>query len=64
MVYAIEVKGSENLRAKSLRTFKEAHPEVRAVRFSMSGYREQDWMVNVPLCAIGSEALWLSPSGS
>lgn len=57
-VFAIEVKAEENLRAKSLRAFKDAHPEVSAVRFSLSGYREQEWMRNVPLCAISCRRLW------
>ncbi len=57
-VIAIEVKAEENLRAKSLRAFKRAHPEVNAVRFSLSGYREQDWMRNVPLYAIPCKGLW------
>jgi hypothetical protein len=35
--FAIEVKAEENLRAKSLRAFKGAHPEVSAVRFRLSG---------------------------
>lgn len=56
--YAVEVKAKENLQAKSLRAFKEKHPEVCARRFSLSGYREQDWMTNVPLFAIGVSALW------
>ncbi len=57
-VYAIEVKAEENLRAKSLRAFKAAHPEIRSVRFSLSGYREQDWMRNVPLYAMPNMGLW------
>ena len=57
-VYAIEVKAEENLRAKSLRAFKGAHPEIRSVRFSLSGYREQDWMSNVPLYAMSNAGLW------
>ena len=57
-VFAVEVKAEENLRAKSLRAFKGAHPEVHAVRFSLSGYREQDWMRNVPLYAISCKELW------
>lgn len=56
--YAIEVKAEENLQAKSLRAFKEKRPEVQARRFSLSGYREQDWMTNVPLYAIGVPGLW------
>ncbi len=57
-IFAIEVKAEENLRAKSLRAFKQKHPEVSAVRFSLSGYREQDWMRNVPLYAIGNRRMW------
>ena len=57
-VYAIEVKAEENLRAKSLRAFKAAHPEIKSVRLSLSGYREQDWMRNVPLYAMSNMGLW------
>lgn len=57
-VFAIEVKAEENLRAKSLRAFKEKNPWVCAVRFSMSGYREQDWMRNVPLYTMTNTGLW------
>ncbi len=55
---AIEVKAEENLRAKSLRVFKEKHPDAVALRFSMSGYREQNWMRNVPLYAMANRKLW------
>ena len=58
-VFAIEVKAEENLRAKSLRAFKGSHPEVSAVRFSLSGYREQEWMRNVPLYAVSCRSLWV-----
>ena len=51
-VLPIEVKAEENLRAKSLRTFVNNHPELHAIRFSMSGYRRQDWITNVPLFAV------------
>lgn len=61
-VYGLEVKAAENLRAKSLRTFHTKFPETRAVRFSLSDYRIQDWMVNVPLYAVQNENLWTSPS--
>ena len=47
----IEVKASENLRSKSLRQFKKDHPDSRPVRISMSDYRVQDWMINIPLYA-------------
>lgn len=51
-IIPIEVKAEENLRAKSLRQFTSDNPGLRGMRFSMSGYREQDWMVNVPLWAV------------
>lgn len=57
-VVAIEVKAEENLRAKSLRAFKDKRPDVTALRFSMSGYREQGWMRNVPLYAVANQKLW------
>lgn len=45
----IEVKAEENLRARSLRAFCDKYKPEIAIRSSMSNYREQDWMVNVPL---------------
>ena len=52
-VVPIEVKAEENLRARSLRLVHERYG-LHGVRTSMSGYREQDWMTNVPLWAIGA----------
>ena len=57
-VFAIEVKAEENLRSKSLRAFKNSHPKINSVRFSLSGYREQNWMRNVPLYAMSNTGLW------
>lgn len=37
------------LGAKSLRAFCEKYKPEIEIRSSMSNYREQDWMVNVPL---------------
>lgn len=51
-VIPIEVKAEENLRAKSLRQFVTDNPSLHGVRFSMSDYREQDWLTNVPLWAV------------
>lgn len=47
----IEVKAEENLRSKSLRQFYQNHPDSRPVRISMSPYRKEDWLVNIPLYA-------------
>lgn len=51
-IIPIEVKAEENLRAKSLRQFVTDNTGLHGVRFSMSDYREQDWLTNVPLWAV------------
>lgn len=51
-ISAIEVKAEENLRSKSLRTFANTHTDLQAIRFSMSPYKEQEWMKNIPLYAV------------
>ena len=48
-VIPIEVKAEENLRAKSLKMFCEKYHPKYAIRTSMSDYREQEWMTNIPL---------------
>jgi predicted AAA+ superfamily ATPase len=53
-VFPVEVKAEENLRSKSLKAFVDKYPELQGLRFSMSDYREQDWLRNVPLYAVGS----------
>ena len=53
-IVPIEAKAEENLRSKSLATFVAAHPDMHGLRFSMSDYREQDWMTNVPLYAVST----------
>ena len=51
LVIPIEVKAEENLRAKSLRQFVTDYDSEEAFRISMSNYREETWMTNIPLCA-------------
>lgn len=48
----VEVKAEENLQAKSLKVFCEKYNPVLAVRTSMSGYRQEDWLTNISLYAI------------
>lgn len=50
-VVPVEVKAEENLRAKSLRQYCLEHPDIKGVRISMSRYREEDWLINIPLYA-------------
>ena len=51
-VIPLEVKAEENLRAKSLRTYKEKFQPELSIRTSMADYRKEDWMVNLPLYAV------------
>lgn len=48
-VYPIEVKAEENLKSKSLKTVFNKNTNLKPCRFSMSKYKEQDYLVNVPL---------------
>jgi len=48
-VTPIEVKAEENLKAKSLHVFTDKYSNLHGLRLSMSDYRKQDWMTNVPL---------------
>lgn len=51
-VIPVEVKAEENLRAKSLASFSRTYGLDNAVRFSLSGYRRESWMTNMPLYAV------------
>lgn len=51
-IIPIEVKAEENVKAKSLRAFITANPNLKGVRLSMSDYRNQEWMENFPLYSI------------
>lgn len=52
-IIPVEVKAEENLQSKSLRSFIERNKGMHGVRFSMSDYREQDWLTNYPLYSVG-----------
>jgi predicted AAA+ superfamily ATPase len=52
-VIPIEVKSGENLKAKSFRLFCEKYKPSKAIRTSLTDYKEESWMENVPLYAIG-----------
>jgi len=51
-VVPIEVKVEENLKAKSLRGYCDKYNSQLAIMTFMSCYREQSWMVNMPLWTI------------
>ncbi len=51
-IIPIEVKAAVNLRAKSLKVYHEKFSPELSVRTSMTSYRKEDWLVNLPLYAI------------
>jgi len=51
-LYPIEVKAEENLRSKSLKVFYQQFMPKKSVRLSMSEYRDEGWLVNLPLYLI------------
>jgi predicted AAA+ superfamily ATPase len=51
-VVPIEVKAEENLKAKSLKVFAEHYKPGVSVRCSLSDYRKEDWLINLPLYAV------------
>ncbi len=51
-VVPLEVKAEENLQAKSLKSFYQKYPDMLPVRTSMSDFRKEGWLVNLPLYAI------------
>ena len=51
-IVPIEVKAETNLRAKSLKTYRQRFEPELSVRTSMADYKKEDWLLNLPLYAI------------
>ena len=51
-IFPLEVKSEENLKAKSLRAFKDKYQIPLSYRTSMANYRKEEWLENIPLFAI------------
>ena len=51
-IVPVEVKAEANLHAQSLKIYCRKYEPKYAVRISMSDYREQEWMTNLPLYAV------------
>jgi len=51
-VVPIEVKAETNLKAKSLKTYREKYNPRLSIRTSMSDYKKEDWLLNLPLWSI------------
>lgn len=51
-VIPIEVKAETNLKAKSLKTYREMFSPQISIRTSMNDYKKEDWLTNLPLYAV------------
>lgn len=53
-VIPVEVKATENVRARSMAEYIKNNPELhlKGIRISMKGYIDQGWMENIPLYCI------------
>ena len=51
-IIPVEVKAEVNLRAKSLKTYREKFAPEISIRTSMANYKKEDWLINLPLYAI------------
>ncbi len=51
-IIPLEVKAEVNLKAKSLKTYREKFSPEISVRTSMTDFKEKDWLINLPLYAI------------
>ena len=53
-IIPIEVKAEINLQSKSLKIYRDTfHPEL-SIRTSMANYKKEDWLLNLPLYAMGA----------
>ena len=52
-VIPVEVKAEENLKAKSLKNYREKYHPAVSIRTSLSNYRQEDnGLINLPLYTI------------
>ncbi len=62
-IIPLEVKAEVNLRAKSLKSYYEKYTPELSIRTSMSDYKEEDWLVNLPLYAVENVATFIMLRG-
>ncbi len=51
-IVPVEVKAEINLKAKSLKTYREKFSPEVSVRTSMADFKKEEWLVNLPLYAV------------
>ena len=55
-VIPLEVKAEINLQAKSLKVYREKFHPALSIRTAMTDYKQEDWLLNLPLWAV--ESIW------
>ena len=53
-IIPIEVKAETNLQAKSLKVYCQKYQPKYAIRISMMDYKEEEWLINLPLYAVAN----------
>ena len=51
-VVPIEIKATTNLQAKSLKVYREKFDPMLSIRTSMADYKDEGWLLNLPLWAV------------
>ena len=51
-IIPVEVQAETNLQAKSLKVYREKYQPERSVRTSMTDYKDEGWLLNLPLWAV------------
>ncbi len=52
LILPVEVKAEVNLKAKSLKTYREKFSPPVSIRTAMTDYKKEEWLINLPLYAI------------
>jgi len=53
-IIPIEVKAEVNLQSKSLKAYRDKFHPALSIRTSIRNYKKEDWLLNLPLYAIGT----------
>jgi hypothetical protein len=51
-IIPVEVKAETNLKAKSLKIYHEKFRPANSIRTSMKDYKQESWLLNLPLWAV------------
>jgi len=59
-VIPVEVKAEVNLQAKSLKAYRDKFNPRLSLRMSMADYKDEGWLLNLPLWAVGAVGMELN----